>query len=88
MRAAKVGAGPPRSTVGLGEHKRAAGGDVAEAIEVLPKHRGGVHEASAVESEFPSEAKLRAIFSRTLIEHGLMPVSASSDSTSALHGHM
>ena len=76
MRSAKVGSGPPRSTVGLGEHKRAAGGDVAEAIEVLPKHRGGVHEASAVESEFPSEAKLRAIFSRTLIEHGLVPVSA------------
>ena len=72
--------------VRLGEHKNIAGGDVPETIEALPKegpyHVYGVHEGGAVESGSGSdylplsEAKLRAIFSRTLIEHGLMPVSA------------
>ena len=63
-------ASPRQNTAGLGEHKRAAGGDVA----VSPKQRGGVHGDSAVESELLSEAKLRAI----LIEHGLIPPTAGS----------
>ncbi len=65
-----------------GEHKNVAGGDVPKTIEEGSYHRYGVHEGGAVESgsgsdSLPlSEAKLRAIFSRTLIEHGLVPVSA------------